>query len=641
VNAREYVELREGRGGRAQRLDDGSRMVSCPAHEDRTPSLHVSEGRDGRLLLHCHAGCELDAVLGADGLAFGDLFVDGSGRRVEVEVYRYTDEHGAPLFEVGRFDPKAFLQRRPGRSDWKGGIRGVRRVLYRLPKVLAAVKAGQTVYVVEGERDVHALERAGSVATCNPMGAGKWRREYAEALRGADVVVVADRDEAGRTHAEAVAGTLRGVAASVVTVEAAVGKDASDHLAAGRTVEQFARAHDRRDAVSDPVRNGELVDPDTAPCSLDDVVATFQRWLHLPDPDGLLVVLGAVAANLLDGDPVWLGVIAAPSSGKSELLTPTTGLSYVHAAATLTEAALLSGTPKKERAAGARGGLLRQLGEFGILVCKDFGSVLSMDRSERARVLGALREVYDGSWTRRVGTDGGRELHWEGKAGLLAAATPILDRHHAVMAAMGERLLLYRLTAPDRVEQARFSLKRARDGNARCELREAVAGLFATDLPTPRELSDEERERLIELACLAAAARSTVERDAYSREIELIPDSEAPARLALQLAQLLAGLDVIGVERNQAWGIVRKAALDSIPALRRLAIEKLRGTGQLNTTEIAKLIGYPTQTARRALEELAGHGVLLRESGGAGKADRWQLAEWATGNLSRNVGKGA
>jgi len=87
---------------------------------------------------------------------------------------------------------------------WKLGE--TRRVLYRLPQVIEAVKAGKTIYIPEGEKDVHAIEQAGGVATCNPGGAGKWKREYAESLRGAQVVVVADKDTPGRKHARDVAG---------------------------------------------------------------------------------------------------------------------------------------------------------------------------------------------------------------------------------------------------------------------------------------------------------------------------------------------------------------------------------------------------------------------------------------------------
>jgi hypothetical protein len=235
VNAEEYVELREGRGATSRRVQDGW-MVTCPAHGDRTPSLHVTEGRDGRILLHCHAGCDVDAVVAADGLGPADLYPGGTSERAEVAAYRYLDEHSTPLYEVVRFHPKDFRQRRP---DGRWGIKGVRRVLYRLPQLLAAVQAGETVHVVEGEKDVHAVERAGGVATCNPMGAGKWRPEYTGMLRDAIVVVVADRDDEGRRHAHHVAAALRGVAASVQIAEPAVGKDAHDHLAADGTLADF------------------------------------------------------------------------------------------------------------------------------------------------------------------------------------------------------------------------------------------------------------------------------------------------------------------------------------------------------------------------------------------------------------------
>src|SRR5207247_1342013 len=129
--------------------------------------------------------------------------------------------------------------------------------------------------------------------------------------------------------------------------------------------------------------------------------------------------------------------------------------------ATLSEAGLLSGTPKRERASDAKGGLLRAIGDRGIIACKDFGSVLNMGRDARAAVLAALREVFDGSWTRHVGTDGGKTLHWSGKVGLIAGCTQSIDRHHAVMGAMGERFVLFRLSEASGDEQARRALAQA------------------------------------------------------------------------------------------------------------------------------------------------------------------------------------
>lgn len=220
-------------------------VARCPAHEDRQASLSVAEGDDGRVLLNCFAGCDTDAICAALGLTLADLFppkdgTNGNGHREIVAEYSYCDEDGRPLYQVVRFAPKDFRQRRQVAGEWVWKLGDTRRVLYRLPKVIAAAQAGETVYVVEGEKDVHALEAAGAVATCNAGGAGKWHPEYGDALAGAQVVVVADKDEPGRKHAAQVAASLEGKAASVRVVEAATGKDAADHLAAGHTLEDFA-----------------------------------------------------------------------------------------------------------------------------------------------------------------------------------------------------------------------------------------------------------------------------------------------------------------------------------------------------------------------------------------------------------------
>ncbi len=327
MNVREYLELREGRDARVQRLGDGSHLVTCPAHDDRNPSLHVTEGRHGCVLLKCQAGCDSGDVIAADGLDWSDLFPDdGQGNgRVEVATYDYTDERGELLFQCVRFHPKGFKQRRPnGRGGWVWNLQGVRRVLFRLPNVLAAVQVGQTIYVVEGEKDVHALERAGQVATCNPMGAGKWRPEYAESLRDANVIVVADHDAPGQDHARAVACALDGLAASLTIVEPAVGKDAADHLAAGKTVEDFVPV-DLHDAArgdgngEDHLHHGEdrrVSDHDLTVLVIDAV----KRYQALEDTDVIRVTLAVAVTSELDDEPLWLQIVGGPSSGKSEAI---------------------------------------------------------------------------------------------------------------------------------------------------------------------------------------------------------------------------------------------------------------------------------------------------------------------------------
>lgn len=233
-------------------------VARCPAHEDHRASLSISTGDDGRVLLHCHAGCTLEAICAALQMQVTDLFADsGKLRKQIVAEYDYVDENGALLFQAVRFEPKDFRQRRRVNGEWVWNLKDVRRVLYRLPQVIAAAKAGGTVYVVEGEKDVHAVEQAGALATTSPAGAGKWRPEYSAALSGAHVIVVSDRDGPGYAHAAQILRALSGVAATCTCVRAKVGKDTADHLAAGHSLEDLEPADPDAEIAAEARRKTE------------------------------------------------------------------------------------------------------------------------------------------------------------------------------------------------------------------------------------------------------------------------------------------------------------------------------------------------------------------------------------------------
>ena len=209
-----------------------------------------------------------------------------------------------------------------------------------------------------------------------------------------------------------------------------VGMD--DYLAAGGTREalQSLAVHTLPDipGAMEPAGTGQ---PGIAPgmsggdgtVTLTEVVEAFEDRLELSDPDPLFAMLGTKAALALPGDPVWLLVIDGSWGGKTEMLMPLAALPDVSLCALLTEAGLLSGTSRKERAENATGGVLRQVGDRGLILMKDFTSVLSMQRDTRAQTLSALREVHDGKWSRPVGTDGGTVLRWSGKCALIAGCT--------------------------------------------------------------------------------------------------------------------------------------------------------------------------------------------------------------------------
>jgi putative DNA primase/helicase len=234
--------------------------AQCPAHDDNNASLSIGSGDDGRILLHCHAGCSFGSITAALGIKPADLFdsvpKQNRVKRIVAE-YNYHDENGKALFQSVRYLPKTFRQRHRSKSGaWVWNMDGVRRVLYRLPDVLAAVKVGQTVYVAEGEKDCDNLAGRGFVATCNIGGAGKWLPDYTDCLRGAKrVVVIADKDAPGRKHADDVAASLVGKVDFVGIVELPDGngktvKDATDFFGAGGTVEQFREIVDNAAAYT-------------------------------------------------------------------------------------------------------------------------------------------------------------------------------------------------------------------------------------------------------------------------------------------------------------------------------------------------------------------------------------------------------
>src|SRR5690606_9725447 len=147
----------------------------CPAHEDTRHSLSVNEASDGKVLMKCHAGCSFSDIMASIGLDEKEAFPKSQSNGEISATYDYVDEGGELLFQVVRKrNPKAFLQRTPdGAGGWIWKTKGVRKPLFRLPKVLEASSAGKVVFVTEGEKDAEALERLGFVATTNPGGAEK------------------------------------------------------------------------------------------------------------------------------------------------------------------------------------------------------------------------------------------------------------------------------------------------------------------------------------------------------------------------------------------------------------------------------------------------------------------------------------
>jgi hypothetical protein len=286
-------------------------IARCPAHQDKKPSLSIRQV-ENKILLHCHAGCSVESICAALGITVRELSSRASSRPRVVAQYDYRDETGVLLFQVVRYTPKTFKQRRPaGSGKWTWNLKGVRRVLYRLPDVLKA----QAVLICEGEKDCETAYKLGLVATCNPGGAGKWRHEFGEALVGKVVTIIADADDPGRKHAQQVAALLDGVADAVKVIDLPQAKDLTEWIERGGTrgalLELATNSHSRNQP------------PISSAAMLNAVVAYICRFVSLSDAQVRVTALWVAHTHVFSSayaTPYLAITSAEKQSGKTRLL---------------------------------------------------------------------------------------------------------------------------------------------------------------------------------------------------------------------------------------------------------------------------------------------------------------------------------
>jgi hypothetical protein len=360
----------------------------------------------------------------------------------------------------------------------------------------------------------------------------------------------------------------------------------------------------------------------------------FDRVLLIRDPDYLDVLTGTVMAHKLGFEPVWTVVVGPPGGTKTEPLRSLYGYSGIYALSSLTPRTFASGL----ETGGEDPSLLARLSDE-IIVVKDLTTLLTMDRDGRQEVFAQLREIYDGDFARTWGT--GKRLEWHGRLGFIAGVTDIIDQYHGALAVLGERFLLFRLVGPNRAALARKAMANAgQEEQMRATLSGAMHTFLAgcsTDKPA---IGGEVTEPLVQLADFVTRARSGVFRDGIKRELEYVPEPEAPTRFVKQMVALASGLAV--VHGRDAIGddelrIVHRVGMDCIPTIRRRVLAALANgdligdDGTLDTSRIAGAAQFSTPAVKRTLEDLHGLGVVEREKAGSVKADRWSITNEMSG----------
>jgi hypothetical protein len=369
-----------------------------------------------------------------------------------------------------------------------------------------------------------------------------------------------------------------------------------------------------------------------------ELLLLMDGYVHLDDPGHVWFALAVAVSAVLDGDPLWGMLIGPSSSGKTEAIRALDRLA--EPVDELTAPALLSWTHGRQPRPT---GVLIRIGERGLVTVGDFSTVLATsDRGGRDQLFALLRRAYDGAVTRDLG-NAPAPLRWTGRLTLLAACTPAIDNYQSHADQLGPRWLYYRISAGS-AQAKRATSRKARLRGGQLARSRANAAEFAIHLVTAArekattvDLPDAAAEQLDDIAIVACFGRAVVPRNPYGRrDIEGLAIIEEPPRLVAQLVLLAKGLLALGLPAPAAVALCRRAALDSIPAVRRGLLAALAKAEELTASEAARRIGCHRHVARMALEELGAIGLATcpelddgpdpEEEAGPWTAHPWRLA---------------
>jgi hypothetical protein len=346
----------------------------------------------------------------------------------------------------------------------------------------------------------------------------------------------------------------------------------------------------------------------------DDLIAIYEERLHLADREALEIVMATAAAIYLEGDPLWLLVVGPSGGGKTEMLSMFVDHEDTLMASSITKNTLMSGFAAIKEGED----LIYQLNDK-LFIIKDLAPLLEKESSEQTAIMSDLRDAYDGRmvkhWGSGAGDDGTKS--WQGKFGLVAAATPAIDGKMIIHAQMGERYLRINLKTDDLQQTLKAILTLGNESGIRSTLNEAGHNFMNTcrDLAlSPIFLSAEFMTFVGHIGHAVARLRTTVRLD-KDDELRFTPVPEVASRLSKQLIML--GKASALINQNEAPShrelkLIMRVAKDCIPA-ERVSVLRCLLMGLSKTVDIDnELSGSSYKTTERELKKLQFLGVVKR-----------------------------
>lgn len=374
----------------------------------------------------------------------------------------------------------------------------------------------------------------------------------------------------------------------------------------------------------------------------------FAKYIVIVDEWIIELVLATLIGNaLMRRDPLWVMVIAPSSGGKSTFIAPSVAVPAVYFLDDLTEKTFLSGYKVK----GKESSLLKIIGS-GVLCFSDFTAILSKNPVSRGEILGQLRLVYDGTFSKRTGVG---EITWKGKMGFLGAATPDIYHQLETSRSMGERFIYYTLDQPTdeqivhKQEEVLMSSKEISE-QMQPMYREYVEGVhaFAKQHGIPElAMNDEQQERVHRAAIFCVAAKATVHLDFKTNKPDALVNRPGVGRDRKMFNTLLHTLQLMNCyEHNDPTltvtddmvALVEKCAYSSVSRERRKVLEILT---KYDTSMTASAIGstdnfgLQKESVEKYLYVLNAVGLIQKNTNG--NAHTWYIESEETKAFIRTV----
>lgn len=522
-----------------------------------------------------------------------------------------------------------------------------------------------TVYLCEGEWDAIALNwlfkslKHSSVVVGTP-GAGTFKREWIPSFEGRNVVVLYDNDSAGENGDGVVYERLKSAVKTLKfihwpssfpegfdTRDLVVNKAIKEKKPKGTLLLINKLLKDKPRKGSVPI---EGLEESSKPVSyeikdrtvtLEKVFKVFEKWLHKPNRDAIELSIATLISNELQGDPLWLFLVAPPGGSKTEILVAFDKCQNTYITSSLTPHSLISGTYSKS---GRDPSLIPKL-NGKTLIIKDFTSILGKREQEKDEIFGILRDAYDGKSGKVFGT--GITRHYTSHFSILSGVTPTIYELSSQYAGLGERFLKFFMgNSVEHVGEKDIIRRSMRNVNKETNMREEIAevvrdyvSLLLEEMRKPGYktpvLPESLEDQIIACAQYVARLRASVPRDKFNQDMIIArPSVEVGSRLGKQLTRVALGIAITNrskVVTEHALRILKKVALDTVSQRNESilrAIYKACPTpdDSTKTKQIAFDSRFPTSTVFRVLNDMDVLDIVTK-TGSTGKVE-WRISKY-------------